>query len=338
MSEAHTTSDSSSELPTLVHRTIRRSSRRHTPVGVSRAVRTLDGSLPTSQAEDTGRILRLGSPESTLSASSGPKDEDPFALTPDQPQPERDSGSIIIEAEHAASPQRNEGPLVKALKNTIERQKQQLRSKINALERARDELSRTRQQYTEMEMDLDQKEETIAALRKSENQYRNWWLNEIQFTKLLLNKSPEPNRDMELARASQARYPWPLLVGASALGNIILTRSEQLHPVGVTFFFNSDPPEVLQWNSKLHNLRMKLRINISAIQSPLMVSGRKLRSFTATYDCGFKPQPRVAPVHTLPADARQIEVNFHHRQSVFGVSRIGESLIVGYAPPAEIIA
>ncbi|KAH6911253.1 hypothetical protein BKA70DRAFT_1220279 [Coprinopsis sp. MPI-PUGE-AT-0042] len=201
-------------------RTIRRSSRTTSeppsllpsphPLGFPGASRTPDGGHPTYQAGgDIGQKPRLASPGSTLSASTGPVDEDPFALTPDQPQPERDSGSIITEADYAVpARQRNEDPLIKALKKTIEQQKRQLRSKINALGRTRDELSQTKQQYTELEIELEQKEEDIATLRKNERQYRNWWLNEIQFTKFLLtvNKIPEANRELELARASQAHY------------------------------------------------------------------------------------------------------------------------------------
>jgi outer membrane protein TolC len=96
--------------------------------------------------------------------------------------------------------------VVKALKKTIERQKRQLRLKINALERTRDELSQARQQYSELETEMEQKEEEMTTLRKSERQYRGWWLNEIQFTKLLLSRFPEPDRDMELLRASQTHY------------------------------------------------------------------------------------------------------------------------------------
>jgi chromosome segregation ATPase len=92
------------------------------------------------------------------------------------------------------------------LKVTIERQKRQLQLKIKALERAREELGAAKQQFSELEQEMEEKEEELTSLRKNERQYRNWWLNEVQFTKLLLNKIPDPNRDIELVRESQAHY------------------------------------------------------------------------------------------------------------------------------------
>jgi DNA-binding transcriptional regulator GbsR (MarR family) len=88
----------------------------------------------------------------------------------------------------------------------MERQKRQLQVKIKSLERAREELHEAKQQFSELEKEMDEKEEELTTLRRNEQQYRNWWLNEIQFTKLLLNKVPNPNRDIELVRTSQAHY------------------------------------------------------------------------------------------------------------------------------------
>jgi septation ring formation regulator EzrA len=95
---------------------------------------------------------------------------------------------------------------LKALKATVERQKHQLRTKSNALMRTREELEQSKQQYSEIEQELEERQEELLSLRKNEKQYRNWWLNEVQFTKLLLNQFPEPNRDIELVRRSQAHY------------------------------------------------------------------------------------------------------------------------------------
>ena len=58
----------------------------------------------------------------------------------------------------------------------------------------------------ELEEQLEEKDSQLADTRKNETQYRNWWLNEIQFSKLLLNKIPNPNRDIELVRESQSHY------------------------------------------------------------------------------------------------------------------------------------
>ncbi|KAH6891716.1 hypothetical protein BKA70DRAFT_1424233 [Coprinopsis sp. MPI-PUGE-AT-0042] len=92
------------------------------------------------------------------------------------------------------------------LRRTIDRQKRQLLLKVKCLERVREELERSKQLVAEMEKELEGKDDELTFLRKNEQQYRNWWLNEIQFTKLLLNKIPDPNRDIDLVRASQAHY------------------------------------------------------------------------------------------------------------------------------------
>ncbi|KAH6869036.1 hypothetical protein BKA70DRAFT_1452234 [Coprinopsis sp. MPI-PUGE-AT-0042] len=93
-----------------------------------------------------------------------------------------------------------------SLKATIERQKRLLRSRVKSLERVKEEVAQVKQQRAEVQNELDEKEEELANSKKNEQQYRNWWLNEIQFTKLLLNKIPDPNRDIDLVRASQAHY------------------------------------------------------------------------------------------------------------------------------------
>ncbi|KAH6901542.1 hypothetical protein BKA70DRAFT_1229711 [Coprinopsis sp. MPI-PUGE-AT-0042] len=58
----------------------------------------------------------------------------------------------------------------------------------------------------ELDEEAEERQSNLTQSQKNEVQYRNWWLNEIQFTKLLLNKVPDPNRDIELVRASQAHY------------------------------------------------------------------------------------------------------------------------------------
>ncbi|KAH6888326.1 hypothetical protein BKA70DRAFT_1442975 [Coprinopsis sp. MPI-PUGE-AT-0042] len=96
--------------------------------------------------------------------------------------------------------------VAKDLRRTIERQKRQLQVKVKSLGRARDEVAQLKQQLAELEKELEEKEEALNWSQKNEQQYRNWWLNEIQFTKLLLNKIPDPNPDIELVRSSQAHY------------------------------------------------------------------------------------------------------------------------------------
>ncbi|KAH6904054.1 hypothetical protein BKA70DRAFT_1227049 [Coprinopsis sp. MPI-PUGE-AT-0042] len=88
----------------------------------------------------------------------------------------------------------------------VERLKRQVQARKNSVERIKDELEAAKQQCAELQQELEEKESSLKRVRESESQYRNWWLNEIQFTKLLLNKVPNPNRDMDLVRTSQAHY------------------------------------------------------------------------------------------------------------------------------------
>jgi chromosome segregation ATPase len=76
----------------------------------------------------------------------------------------------------------------------------------NEVEKAKQECAEYRQELDQKDHELEEKEEELQRVRKEEEQYRNWWLNEIQFTKLLLNKIPDPKRDMDLVRTSQAHY------------------------------------------------------------------------------------------------------------------------------------
>ncbi|KAH6894796.1 hypothetical protein BKA70DRAFT_1439274 [Coprinopsis sp. MPI-PUGE-AT-0042] len=195
----------------VVYRTTHCTSRRHTPIGSSRASRTPTGPRFISQTNGNGEGHTAsldnvdGSTPPPERASEGPA----TAI-----QDGSDHEGLALAAGHVAStgPLRHNGSLdpeslvLVALKRTIERQNHQLRSKTKALERIKEELSSARQQYSESEDELAQRDEEIVSLRKNERQYQNWWLNEIQFTKLLLNKFPEPNRDIELVRASQAHY------------------------------------------------------------------------------------------------------------------------------------
>ncbi|KAH6883747.1 hypothetical protein BKA70DRAFT_1238172 [Coprinopsis sp. MPI-PUGE-AT-0042] len=92
------------------------------------------------------------------------------------------------------------------LLSIIERLNRQLKSNKASAKRMKDKAKDLKERLTELEEELEGKDSEIKRLEKSELQYRNWWLNEIQFTKLLLNKIPDPNRDIDLVRTSQAHY------------------------------------------------------------------------------------------------------------------------------------
>ncbi|KAH6903656.1 hypothetical protein BKA70DRAFT_1433284 [Coprinopsis sp. MPI-PUGE-AT-0042] len=163
-------------------RPIRRSPRRHNPVGAVRS--NARGQIPEAeQGELDGHTRQFNM------------------------QRCRENAADVSQADSLAAFQNNtDEDTLRSLRITIERQKRQLQVKVKALERAREELGGAKQQFSELEKELEEKEEELTTLRKNEQQYRNWWLNEIQFTKLLLNKVPNPNRDIELVRASQAHY------------------------------------------------------------------------------------------------------------------------------------
>ncbi|KAH6891957.1 hypothetical protein BKA70DRAFT_1233752 [Coprinopsis sp. MPI-PUGE-AT-0042] len=92
------------------------------------------------------------------------------------------------------------------LKATIRRLKKKLEEKSEVILDLRTEMQHMKSDIERLEKESDKKDEMLEVAAQDVEQYRAWWLNEIQFMKLLLNKIPEPNRDIELVRASQAHY------------------------------------------------------------------------------------------------------------------------------------
>ncbi|KAH6890909.1 hypothetical protein BKA70DRAFT_1234316 [Coprinopsis sp. MPI-PUGE-AT-0042] len=92
------------------------------------------------------------------------------------------------------------------LRSTLARAKAKVEAKTEQALDLRAELQQIKKDMEMVERESDHKDELLDAARKDTEQYRNWWLNEIQFMKLLLNKIPEPNKDIDLVRASQAHY------------------------------------------------------------------------------------------------------------------------------------
>ncbi|KAH6886040.1 hypothetical protein BKA70DRAFT_1444707 [Coprinopsis sp. MPI-PUGE-AT-0042] len=201
MSEGTTSTPtpSSSELDNLssepsdiqVHRTIRRSPRRFSPITPT-AGRTASG-----DGESQG--LPRGMPDYAFHTLSKRGFNAEAAMLPIPMMHIEHVDEAMDEADTVES--QNE-----ELRRIVERQRRQLLHRAKALDRLHQSLESSKQQLAEMEQELEGKEDELIFLRKNEQQYRNWWLNEIQFTKLLLNKVPDPNRDIELVRASQAHY------------------------------------------------------------------------------------------------------------------------------------
>ncbi|KAH6907819.1 hypothetical protein BKA70DRAFT_1427653 [Coprinopsis sp. MPI-PUGE-AT-0042] len=175
-----------------VYRTIRRSPRRFSPVtATNRPSLTVTNAFITPEAGEDSEIQRLSRGKRVLHRVQDIQQNSNIPTN-------RVTESAPGDATHH--------DVAKDLRRTIEQQKRQLQVKVKSLGRARDEVGQLKQQLAELEKELEEKEEALNWSQKNEQQYRNWWLNEIQFTKLLLNKIPDPNRDIELVRSSQAHY------------------------------------------------------------------------------------------------------------------------------------
>ncbi|KAH6888781.1 hypothetical protein BKA70DRAFT_1235309 [Coprinopsis sp. MPI-PUGE-AT-0042] len=158
----------SSSPETQVYRTIRRSPRRFDPVAAIRPLRAVNrASLVPDASEDND--------EQRPSSARRPLHRAVRDAERNVPIGQNDTSTTDGGTQHHGA--------MENLRRTVARQKQ---------------LDNSKQQIAEMENELEEKAEELERLQKSEKQYRNWWLNEIQFTKLLLNKTPEPNRDIEL--------------------------------------------------------------------------------------------------------------------------------------------
>ncbi|KAH6873862.1 hypothetical protein BKA70DRAFT_1240904 [Coprinopsis sp. MPI-PUGE-AT-0042] len=110
-----------------------------------------------------------------------------------------------------------------AMKLMNVRLRAKLGAKTEQVLELRSKLQQMRKDMETMERESDKKDELLDAARKETEQYRTWWLNEIQFMKLMLNKVPEPNKDLDLVRTAQAHYL------ASTPSRQIVSDGETLH-------------------------------------------------------------------------------------------------------------
>ncbi|KAH6871003.1 hypothetical protein BKA70DRAFT_1242078 [Coprinopsis sp. MPI-PUGE-AT-0042] len=108
------------------------------------------------------------------------------------------AGGIRVVRACAGVPRRDLEDEVKALTRSLKRMRSRLEEKKESILDLKTEIQHLKTNIEEVEKESDNKDELLEAAEKDVKQYRNWWLNEIQFMKLLLNKIPEPNRDIEL--------------------------------------------------------------------------------------------------------------------------------------------
>jgi chromosome segregation ATPase len=90
-------------------------------------------------------------------------------------------------------------PLLVRANRAVERQRK-------ATRKAKDAAAEAHQQLEEVREELEQLQARLEKAERDVQQYRNWWLNEVQFTKLILNKVPNANQDWDLVRTSQSHY------------------------------------------------------------------------------------------------------------------------------------
>jgi uncharacterized coiled-coil protein SlyX len=81
-----------------------------------------------------------------------------------------------------------------------------LDKKKTQLREMREKLADSKQQFEESCEESDELRERLDTMDVQMRQYRNWWLNEVQFTKVILNKVPNANQDWDLVRESQSHY------------------------------------------------------------------------------------------------------------------------------------
>ena len=96
--------------------------------------------------------------------------------------------------------------IISRLKRQVESRKTVVRELRAKVERVKQESAEYRKEVEDREEELEEKQEELQKTRKEMHQYRNWWISEVQFTKILCDKIPEPNRDMELVRGSKSQY------------------------------------------------------------------------------------------------------------------------------------
>jgi chromosome segregation ATPase len=88
----------------------------------------------------------------------------------------------------------------------LKRTKRALERNKSALRDLREELSIVKNDCEERQGEVDDLTERLQEATRIQEQYRNWWINEVQFTKLILSKVPNANEDWDLMRTSQSHY------------------------------------------------------------------------------------------------------------------------------------
>jgi chromosome segregation ATPase len=95
---------------------------------------------------------------------------------------------------------------MKSLQIELTRTKRALDSRKTKLRVGKEDIAVAIRERDEAQEEIADLTDRLEKANTSVEQYRNWWVNEVQFTKLILNKVPNANQDWDLVRTSQAHY------------------------------------------------------------------------------------------------------------------------------------
>ncbi|KAH6893802.1 hypothetical protein BKA70DRAFT_1233149 [Coprinopsis sp. MPI-PUGE-AT-0042] len=93
------------------------------------------------------------------------------------------------------------------VEEALRRVRRALEAKKSVLRETREELRIAKEELQEARGEAQELNERLESASASQEQYRNWWINEVQFTKLILTKVPRPNQDWDLVLLPVAILP-----------------------------------------------------------------------------------------------------------------------------------
>ncbi|KAH6912316.1 hypothetical protein BKA70DRAFT_1219448 [Coprinopsis sp. MPI-PUGE-AT-0042] len=96
---------------------------------------------------------------------------------------------------------------IRVLADELKRTKRALESRKALLRTAREELAVAKEEVGEKQGEIEDLTARLECANVSKEQYRNWWINEVQFTKVILSKVPNANQDWDLGAAKTSRLP-----------------------------------------------------------------------------------------------------------------------------------
>ncbi|KAH6901820.1 hypothetical protein BKA70DRAFT_1435825 [Coprinopsis sp. MPI-PUGE-AT-0042] len=92
------------------------------------------------------------------------------------------------------------------IQKELARVKRTLENRRTKLRVARDDLIVAKQELDEAQGEIAELTDRLDHANMTGDQYHNWWINEVQFTKIILSKIPNANQDWDLVRSSQSHY------------------------------------------------------------------------------------------------------------------------------------